>query len=88
MSYADELKELIHKRTGLEPRDLVCPREKSDMTPCVARDGDLALLSGRCAGCGASVRDLLADEQATSFPAPKSQGARTSDKDQQNQAPK
>ena len=31
-----------------------CPRAASDMTPCVARDGDSATGdSGECVGCGA-----------------------------------
>lgn len=30
-----------------------CPRAKSDMTPCVARDGHLAVAdNGVCVGCG------------------------------------
>jgi len=57
---ANELKELIFKRTGLTSFELLCPREKSKMTPCVARDGDLAMLEdGTCAGCGKNVKELL-----------------------------
>lgn len=41
-----------------------CPRAKSDMTPCIARDGHLALSDppkAVCVGCGATPRDLLVD---------------------------
>jgi hypothetical protein len=39
-----------------------CPRAASDMTPCIARDGDLALDdSGVCVGCGERPATLLAD---------------------------
>jgi hypothetical protein len=35
-----------------EPKQVECPRAKSDMTPCVARDGKSACLDdGRCVGC-------------------------------------
>lgn len=38
-----------------------CPRAKSDMTPCVARDGSLGEThEGLCVGCGANSSDLLA----------------------------
>ncbi len=40
---AEKLKALIFKRTGLPSSELTCPREKSEMTPCVARDGGLAV---------------------------------------------
>lgn len=61
---ADQLKELIAKRTGLKPEELVCPREKSSMTPCIARDGDLAMLDDKtCVGCGCSVIDQLEAEK-------------------------
>lgn len=40
-----------------------CPRAKTDMTPCVARDGTLAqggdVASGPCVGCGEEPADLL-----------------------------
>lgn len=50
--------------------DLVgCPWARSDMTPCIARDGHLAQAPGRkgpqCAGCGNTLaylyRDLASD---------------------------
>ena len=43
---------------------IVCPREKSFMTPCVARDGNLALSDDHhCVGCGIGP-DQIADEFA------------------------
>lgn len=61
---ANELRDLIFKRTGLQPHELTCPREKSEMTPCVARDGELAVLAfGTCVGCNAGVTDLLIEER-------------------------
>lgn len=39
-----------------------CPRERSAMTPCIARDSDLALADdGVCVGCGITPADALAD---------------------------
>lgn len=39
-----------------------CPRAKSDMTPCVARDGKIACAdNGVCVGCGEHPADLLSD---------------------------
>lgn len=62
--YADELKRLIHKRTGIDPKELECPREKTFMTPCAARDGSLACSdNGRCIGCGVEVQELLNAER-------------------------
>lgn len=68
-SLGDKLKELIHKRTGLTPEQLQCPREKSDMTPCVARDGGIVVTSNSfgnplCVGCEARVDRLVAKEVA------------------------
>jgi hypothetical protein len=62
---ADELKALIFARTSLRGSDLVCPREKSEMTPCIARDGHLAVAFtstgfALCVGCEAGVKRLLA----------------------------
>jgi hypothetical protein len=38
-----------------------CPREHSFMTPCIARDGSLALADDKtCVGCGADPADELA----------------------------
>lgn len=37
-----------------------CPRAKSDMTPCAARDGACACCeNGECVGCGKSAAELL-----------------------------
>ena len=64
---ADRYKKLIRKRTGLKPSELVCPREQSEMTPCIARDGSLAVADGYggdvCVGCERGVLSLLADEE-------------------------
>ncbi len=39
-----------------------CPRDRSDMTPCVARDGALACAdNGVCVGCGDHPANLLKD---------------------------
>lgn len=39
-----------------------CPRAKSDMTPCVARDGHTAQADdGPRVGCGANAADLLTE---------------------------
>jgi hypothetical protein len=43
-----------------DPECIGCPRAKSAMTPCVARDGDIAVADdGGCVGCGAQPADLL-----------------------------
>lgn len=63
---ADRYKRLIRKRTGLKSSELVCPREESEMTPCIARDGSLAVGDGYggdvCVGCERGVLSLLAEE--------------------------
>ncbi len=62
---ADEYRRLIHKRTGLRPAELQCPREQSSMTPCIARDGSLAVADAYlCVGCDHLVANLLVMEQA------------------------
>lgn len=56
----NEFRDLCFKRTGIKPEELECPREKSDMTPCVARDGDLAMTENKlCVGCSRLVSGLL-----------------------------
>lgn len=66
---ADKLKYLINLRTGLKPVEIVCPRDYSDTTPCVCRDGRLAAiddngkLNEKCTGCGSSVAELLEKEE-------------------------
>lgn len=60
----DFFKGMVYGRTGLSEKELVCPREQSDMTPCVARDGDLAMTKdGKCVGCQADVQQLIKDEK-------------------------
>lgn len=40
------------KLVGTDETYIDCPRAKSEMTPCMARDGHLALADdGRCVGC-------------------------------------
>lgn len=43
-----------------DPEHIGCPRAKSDMTPCVARDGQLACDDeGKCVGCWKHPATLL-----------------------------
>jgi hypothetical protein len=70
---ADALRDRISQRTGIHPSALQCPRERSDMTPCVARDGVLAvyLSTGRyecCVGCERTVQSLLDEEGQRATP--------------------
>lgn len=47
-----------------DPVHVGCPWARSDMTPCVARDGHLAITDPPrivCVGCGNTLRYLLAD---------------------------
>jgi hypothetical protein len=45
-----------------DPEHVGCPYAKSDMTPCVSRDGHTALAdAGVCVGCGHDPGKLLAD---------------------------
>lgn len=66
---ANLLRQLIETRTSIPSRQLVCPREKSDMTPCIARDGATAVCFSEttgypmCVGCAAGVVMLLHREQ-------------------------
>jgi hypothetical protein len=47
-------------RYNSDPSHVGCPRAKSDMTPCVARDGHTAQDDdGVCVGCGENPADLL-----------------------------
>lgn len=56
-------------RYDSDPEMVGCPWAKSDMTPCIARDGHLAQAPSRkgpqCAGCGNTLaylyRDLASD---------------------------
>jgi hypothetical protein len=48
------------------PGTVGCPRAESDMSPCIARDGHLAVADTmRCVGCGQDPQQLL-DELAQS----------------------
>ena len=63
MGIGDLYKGIIIGRTGISPKELECPREKSDMTPCVARDGDVAMTEdGKCIGCGDDIQELINEE--------------------------
>ena len=43
-----------------DPQHIGCPRARSDMTPCVARDGALAVADDeRCVGCNQHPAELL-----------------------------
>jgi hypothetical protein len=43
-----------------DPEHVGCPRAKSDMTPCVARDGEIACSDdGLCVGCQQHPAELL-----------------------------
>jgi hypothetical protein len=49
-----------------DPQHIGCPWAKSDMTPCIARDGNIALTdpgpwAPACVGCGHTVTFLVAD---------------------------
>lgn len=51
---------LGYGRYGDDPDAIGCPRAKTDMTPCVARDGGLAADDdGMCVGCRADPAELL-----------------------------
>jgi len=54
-----------------------CPYAKSDMTPCMARDGESALDDdGTCVGCGKRPIDLLVEivREISAIPPNPSQG--------------
>jgi hypothetical protein len=43
-----------------DPDHIGCPRARTDMTPCVARDGAVAVADNRlCVGCAADPANLL-----------------------------
>jgi hypothetical protein len=51
---------LGYGRYNDDPEHIGCPRAKSDMTPCAARDGNNAVAdAGDCVGCGEYPADLL-----------------------------
>jgi hypothetical protein len=53
------IKILGYGRYNDDPEHIGCPRQNSDMTPCVARDGHLAVADETCVGCNANPADLL-----------------------------
>lgn len=51
---------LGYGRYGDDPLRVGCPRARTDMTPCVARDGKYAQADdGVCVGCGSEPAELL-----------------------------
>lgn len=67
---ADDFRRAVLRRTGPTRRNLRCPRERSEMTPCLARDGALApcesIQGARCVGCDELLEELVAGEAARS----------------------
>jgi hypothetical protein len=65
---ADEYSRLVLKRIGCESEDLECPRERSEMTPCLARDGGCVIVwrfrKPICVGCEADLHELIEKEKA------------------------
>lgn len=63
----NELRALVFARTKILSLDLVCPRETSEMTPCVARDGGTCVIESNeaaiCVGCGTSIEQQIALEK-------------------------
>jgi hypothetical protein len=55
------IKVLGYGRYGDDPNHVGCPRARSDMTPCAARDGRTAEDEGVCVGCGVNVADALTE---------------------------
>lgn len=44
-----------------DPSHVGCPQARSDMTPCVARDGRTADEAGVCVGCGVNTADAFTE---------------------------
>ena len=70
---ADSYRAMVARRTGLKPEELQCPREKSSMTPCIARDGRLAVAFNArnypiCVGCEHGLNHLFKEEEAKQIP--------------------
>jgi hypothetical protein len=65
---ADALTAVVMAYTRVTDRArIVCPRETSWMTPCIARDGHVALADDDlCAGCGVTPRAALEELRARS----------------------
>ena len=59
-----------------DPSHVGCPRARTDMTPCIARDGHTALDGSECVGCGRQPHGLdgllheLRNEVTGKSPAP------------------
>jgi hypothetical protein len=63
-----------------DPAHVGCPRAKSDMTPCIARDGALALADELCCvGCGQLPTTLLREIQAAGVRLPDDVARRAAD---------
>ena len=62
MSEATTTDKCGYGRYKNDPSWVGCPRARSDMTPCIARDGSLALADdGLCVGCHAQPLALLTE---------------------------
>jgi len=64
----EELRDLVFERTGIDSSDLICPRAKSDMTPCVVRDGGMCVIVinfdlAVCVGCETSITRQIEKEK-------------------------
>jgi hypothetical protein len=44
---------------SVDRNEINCPRAKTWMTPCIARDGHTALDGARCVGCGMKAVEAL-----------------------------
>jgi hypothetical protein len=64
---ADDLQAQVMAKVGTTDRNQVtCPRARNYMTPCIARDGQLALADDNvCVGCGQSPKRLLSGLRGT-----------------------
>lgn len=73
---ANQFRDHVVARVKVKGAALECPREKSDMTPCLARDGELAVAfdsfygigaptvdKAICVGCGTRLKFLWDAEQ-------------------------
>jgi hypothetical protein len=66
---ADEFRVMVLKRTNITRTELKCPRENSEMTPCIARDGGTAVAftssTNRplCVGCEIDLQTVYNDEK-------------------------
>jgi hypothetical protein len=62
---AAELCQRVCTRLKVDASRITCPREKSEWTPCVVRDAELAVdAGGECVGCGLRPSALLELERA------------------------